>query len=60
MRIVSKWLLVPAKYLLLVQSLEISSKVMIENVVANRAPWLDDLGGPGKILGPWASTNFDP
>ena len=50
-RIVSKWLLVPPKSLLLVQSLEISSKVMFENVVASRAPWLDGLGGPGKIWG---------
>ena len=28
--------------------------VIFENVVANWAPWLDDLRGPRKILGAWA------
>ena len=66
MRTVSKWLLVPPRPLLLkywYTVLEFCLKyhtVIFENVVVNQAPWLDDLGGPRKILVAWASTNFDP
>ena len=49
-RIVSNWLLVPHRPILLVHCLEILS-----NVMANRAPCLDDVGDPRKILEAWAA-----